>query len=83
MRYHAAGSHDRVPADRDAAQNGGTGSNRRPAHHPGRHDLPVRFGLGHAAGRNCAGVLVIDERYVVTNETVVFDLDALTDKRVA
>src|SRR5208282_1960742 len=81
-RHHAARPDDDSFTDGDAAEDGGAGANRRPAFYPRRDHLPVGLRLQRAVGGG-VGVLVVDERYVVTDEHVVFNGDALANERVA
>src|SRR6185312_11902085 len=79
---HAAGADNGVFADGHAAQDGRAGANRCAALDYSLYHSPVGFRLRVAILVGSAGIFVIDEGNIMTNENVVFDGHALTDKRV-
>ena len=79
----APGSYNRVFANRDARKNRRTGTdgcsllNHRP------FDIPVRFGLQFPVSCGGPRIAVVYEHHAVADEDIVFNRDALANKRMA
>src|ERR1700675_1388562 len=82
LGYDASGTHDGIFTDGQVCQYRGTGAYRGAFLYDCPFDLPVRLGLEPAVSRCCARVRIVDESHAVTDESVIFDGHAFTDKRV-
>src|SRR5271155_1010730 len=80
---YAASTHNCVLADARVGENCGTGADGRTLLDHRAFNLPVRFGLQISVGIRGTRITIIDEHHSVSNEDVVLDEDAFTDKGVA
>jgi hypothetical protein len=82
MRHNCAGTHDGPLADGDATQYGCARPDGSTATDAGGDNLPVGFRLQFARLRGSAGISVVNEANVVTDETLVLDDDSFANKGV-
>src|SRR4029450_5911306 len=80
--HNTPGSNNGVLANRDSTKNGRTRANRRPNFDHGRLDLPLPRGLQSPVWGGGSRIPVIDERYVVPDEDIVFDNHLRADESV-
>src|SRR5271163_1452940 len=83
FRDHRARPHNGVFSNAGIGENGRAGADRGSFLNYRSFHAPVSFGLQAACGGCRARVEIVNEHHTVSDEDVVFDVHAFTNKRVA